>query len=407
MGKLFLMKNVEKNKLHSLFKQVSFSVFVLFFPAFCFAQDSIISNNKCRLYVHGYVKDLQSAYFIDNSNSLITGNLIHNRINLRLDLWHNLYFRLEARNRLYYGEQVKTTYQFGKYIDKDNGQVDFSYNLIDDTSIVLNAMLDRILIDWSTSKWDITLGRQRINWGINLVWNPNDIFNAYNYFDFDYEERPGTDAVRIQYNAGRNSCFDLSYKLSDKKKEQIGALMYRTNFRKYDLQEFAGVYYEDIVVGTGWAGSIKNTGFKGEASYFHPYKKMADTTGIFSGTVSFDRSFKNNYFALVSYLYNSGGRDAISGMNELTGNTLSAKNLIPFKHSFFFQVNKSFNPLVNGSIACIFSPKNNSFIFLPSLAVSVSDNWDVSLVGQSFFSDVRGVYRTLGNGVFLRLRWSY
>lgn len=31
-----------------------------------------------------------------------------------------------------------------------------------------------------------------------MAWNPNDWFNTYNYFDFDYEERPGTDAIRVR-----------------------------------------------------------------------------------------------------------------------------------------------------------------------------------------------------------------
>lgn len=359
------------------------------------------------MQLHGYIKDMQTVSFIDNAKSMMTGNFIHNRINFKWNISNNLYARIEARNRLFYGEQVKSTYQFGKYIDTDNGILDLSDNIIDDTTVVLNVLLDRLLLNWSNSKWDFTIGRQRINWGVNLVWNPNDIFNAFNYFDFDYEERPGTDAIRIQYNTNKHSSLELAYKFSDKEKEQVGAVMYKTNFRKYDWQSFAGIYFEDIVLGTGWAGSIKNTGFKGELSYFHPYKNMMDTNGILSASVSLDRSFKNDYFATVSYLYNSEGKGLQSGINELTGMTLSAKKLMPFEHSFFAQLSKSFSPLVNGSIAGIFSPEKNTLIVLPSLAVSISDDWDVALIGQSFFADVNNVYHTLGNGIYLRLRWSY
>lgn len=350
---------------------------------------------------------METASFIDNSSSLITGNLIHNRLNFKWNISSNFYTRIECRNRMYFGEQVKTTNQFGKFIDIDNGLVDFSYNIIDDTSLVLNTTLDRFLINWSTNKWDVTIGRQRINWGVNLVWNPNDIFNAFNYFDFDYEERPGSDAIRIQRNVGNQSSLEVAYKLSDKKNEHVGALMYKTNFKKYDWQSFAGIYFKDIVLGTGWAGNIKNFGFKGEASYFHSYNNLLDTNGILSASVSFDRSFKNNYFSTISYLYNSEGHDNPNEVTDLARTTLSSKKLMPFTHSFFGQLSKSFSSLVNANIAFIFSPKNNTLILLPSIAVSVNDNWDISLVGQSFFYDINGVYRTLGNGIYFRLRWSY
>ncbi len=401
------MKNAEINICRNILSQSIYILFVLTAPLYCSAQDSLPSKKDCKIQLHGYIKDMQSVSFIDNAKSLVTSNFIHNRINLKWNIADNLYLRAEARNRLYYGEQVKTTYMFGKYIDTDNGQFDLSYNLVDDTSIVLNTMLDRALLNWSTNKWDVTIGRQRINWGVNLVWNPNDIFNAFNYFDFDYEERPGTDAVRIQYNTGSVSSIELAYKISDKENEQAGALMYKTNFRKYDLQYFAGIYFKDIVLGTGCAGNIKNTGFKGEASYFHPYKNLKNTIGVLSASVSLDRSFKNDYFTSVSYLFNSEGKGLQYGINELTGTALSAKKLMPFKHSFFAQVSKNFSPLVNGSLAFIFSPSKNTLIMMPTLAVSVSEDWDIALIGQTFFSEVIGVYRTLGNGIYFRLRWSY
>jgi hypothetical protein len=399
------MKTVIKEFDPALSHRIKFTFLFFLLPAFCFSQDSMTANISNRIKLHGYIKDMQTQTFIDNSESLITGNFIHNRINFKWDISQNVYLRAEARTRFYYGEQVKKTFEFGKQIDSDNGLIDLSYNVIDDTSMVLNTLLDRFLINWSNSNWDITLGRQRINWGINLVWNPNDIFNAFNYFDFDYEERPGTDALRIQFSISNISSIEAAYKLSDKPKEQVAAILYKTNIRKYDWQNIVGVYHTDILLGTGWAGNIKNTGFKGELSYFQPYEKT-DTSGTLAASVSLDRSFENDYFVMVSYLFNSKGKTLQSGINELAGAELSAKRLMPFEHSFFAQLNKIFNPISSGTIAFIFSPTKNTLIIMPSLAFSISEDWDLSLIGQSFFSDVNKVYRTLGNGIYLRLRWS-
>ena len=375
------------------------------FPAVCLSRDTsrLLPSN---LHIHGYVKHMPSVFFIDRANTLVTGNLVHNRINARWDISKHMHMRVEARNRLFYGEQVKMVYRFGSYIDTYDGILDLSHNLVDDTSVVLNVMLDRLLLNWTKKKWDITVGRQRINWGVNLVWNPNDIFNAFNYLDFDYQERPGSDAVRIQYQAGTVSSFELACKFSKTKTTQAAALMYRSNFRQYDWQCFSGMYHEDVVIGGGWAGNIKKNGFKGELSYFHPYRALKDR-GVVLMSVSIDRSFKENYFIMGSYLYNSDGSGSLNGRSGLTGAVLSVKSLMPFTHSFFGQLAKSFSPIVNGAFSIIFSPQNSSLILLPSLETSISNNWDMSLVSQSFFQSTGKLYRSVGNGIYLRTRWSF
>lgn len=401
------MKNAERTYAILVARWLLVALSLSFFPLILRSQDSLTSHKKTLFQVHGYIKDMHWVSFTDTKGSLITGNLIHNRINLRWNISPEIHMRVEARNRLYYGEQVKLTAGYGRFIDADQGAVDLSCNIVDDTSVVLNTMLDRLLVNWSHKKWEITAGRQRINWGINLVWNPNDIFNTFNYFDFDYEERPGTDAVRVQYYTAGFSSLEVAYKFSDNAKEQVGAVMYKTNFRQYDLQGFAGIYFQDIVLGTGWAGNIRNIGFKGEASYFHPYKNIKDTTGVLSASLSIDRSFRNNFFAMLSYLYSSEGKGLVFGVREMTGTILSAKKLMPFEHSFFAQLSKSFNPLINGSLAIIFSPQNNTLILLPSATISISENWDLALIGQSFFYDQSNNYKSAGTVIYLRLRWSF
>ena len=73
---------------------------------------------------------------------------------------------------------------------------------------------DRANVKWTLDKFELTVGRQRINWGQNLIWNPNDIFNAYNFFDFNYVERPGSDAVLMELFTGDFSSVQLAGKLS-------------------------------------------------------------------------------------------------------------------------------------------------------------------------------------------------
>ena len=371
------------------------------------SQDSLGPSKESKLHVKGFIKDMQGASFVDDAQSLVTSNYIHNRINFRYDAFSSLFFRIELRNRLFYGEQVKLTPGFGDLIDQDNGYFDLSYNLVNDTSVVLNTMIDRALVNWSRNKLDVTLGRQRINWGINFVWNPNDIFNTFNYFDFDYEERPGSDAIRLQYNTSAFSSFQAAYKPSKKIKEQVAAILYKTNYREFDLQTLAGVFMQDVVVGAGWSGNFKRTGIIGEASYFHPYEKWTDTSGSLVASLSFDRTFSGEVFLMGSYLYNGNGGEIPYGAADYTRGYLTVKNMMPYKHTFFLQITKMLNPLVNVGFATMYSPTKHTIILLPTVNVSVSDNWELSFFAQSFQGEVNHVYRTIGNVIYMRLRWSF
>ncbi len=337
----------------------------------------------------------------------MTDHLLHHRLNMRWELSDRLSARMEWRNRWYLGDVVRNTPYFSAFIEQDNGWMDLSWNLVEGKSTVLNARIDRLLLNWSGAKWTVTVGRQRINWGINLVWNPNDLFNAYNYFDFDYEERPGTDGLRVQYVTGSVSSLEGAIALADQPGHQAGALMYKTHVGRYDLQFIAGSFRQDLVAGGGWAGSLGNTGWKGELMFFHPGDDAADSVDLFLASVSLDRTFKGDYFATLSYLYNSQGREDDFAIGLLSGVDLSVKNLMPFRHTFFGQLSKGFNPITAGSLAIMYSPARQTLILLPVFTWSLHEDWDLSFIGQSFFSRNQDVYGSLGQVFYLRLRWSY
>ena len=89
-----------------------------------------------------------------------------------------------------------------------------SWNILTEKSFFLNTTIDRLWVDFNYGKLQVRAGRQRINWGQTLIWNPNDIFNAYSFFDFDYIERPGSDAVRVQYYPGSSSSVEAAVKVN-------------------------------------------------------------------------------------------------------------------------------------------------------------------------------------------------
>ena len=357
--------------------------------------------------VNGYVKYMQTNSFL-NLDNVITDNLFHNRLNFKYYTTDNITVSVELRNRLFYGETVDLTPGYSDLIDQDNGTVDFSFNLIETPSLVLNSTIDRANIEWAGDKWNIRAGRQRINWGINVAWNPNDLFNAYNFVDFDYQERPGSDAIRIQYYNQPMSQFELAYRPGKDMDSSIIAGMYKFNKWGYDFQFIGANFFTDLTLGTGWAGNIFQAGFKGEASYFHPKTNYADTSGAFVSSISLDYTFDKGIFISAAGLFNSGGTNTgdLSQLQTTFAN-LSAKNLMPTKYTFLAQVSGTFTPIFGGGISTMYLPSINGVFLIPTLNYSILENWDIDFVGQILFSDFQGQFGNVSNSLFFRLRWSY
>ncbi len=356
--------------------------------------------------VRGYIKYLEEVSFIDNATDLETVDLLHNRLNFRYQPNSHFNFRVEVRNRIYYGQLVQTYPDFASLVTSTNTTFDLSKNWVNQNAVLFNSTIDRASAEYLNNKWDITLGRQRINWGINTVWTPNDIFNTFNYFDFDYEERPGSDAVRIQYDFNYSSSLDFAASPGKTANQNIEALMYHFNKWDYDFQLFLGVYHEDFTAGAGWAGNIGGAGFKGEVSYFTPYQHFSDSTAVVA-SISVDYGFKDGIYVLVSGLYNSEGNDSIPNIAQLTTESLSAKNIFPFKYTAFAEISYPFTPIFTASLGAMYSPACKALIFLPTITYSIANNWTLDLIGQSFFSEQNGSYNPLGNSIYMRIKWGF
>jgi len=164
------------------------------------AQSDSASYWKKHFDVNGYVKFMQT-FSGDMEGEIYDQSLWHNRFNLKFNSQTKnggteLY--LESRNRMFYGEAVQINSFMKDTLAKDAGFLDLSFSAGDERSFLYGGTFDRLWYKGYYKSWEWSLGRQRINWGINSYWNANDLFNAFTFTDFDYEERPGSDALRIQ-----------------------------------------------------------------------------------------------------------------------------------------------------------------------------------------------------------------
>jgi hypothetical protein len=353
--------------------------------------------------INGYVKNLQNIFFIEGQS--FQDNLIHNRLNFKWYVDEHFTFKADLRSRVFFGDLVKATPNYGDLVDNvNNDYFDLSLLLLNEDDFVIHTMLDRLYLEYVQDNWEVRLGRQRVNWGISTVWNPNDIFNAFAFTDFDYEERPGSDALRVKYYTGFASSIEVVAKAFDTWDEAVIAGLYKGNKGSYDYQILAGFMEQDVALGVGWAGNIKNASFKGEATYF--WATQPNRPSSFAATIGVDYSFSNSLYINSGFLYNDRGSTSAS-VSNLFDFELSAKNLYPYRYALFFQTSYPFTPLLNGSIATIYSPGEAHAMFVnPVVTYSIRENWDLDLIGQIVLNQEEN-YQSPIQAVFLRLKWSY
>lgn len=386
-------------------------IYIVCLVSFCFyagySQDSVTSRSWA---LNGYVEDMQTVLFSKVDESWYLENLIYNRLNFKWDISNTFSSGMGMRNRFSFGNLITEYPDYYTSFGYDPGIVDLSWNIAQGGSYVFNSSIDRLWVDYNRNKIQITAGRQRVNWGLNFVWNPNDIFNTYSYLDFDYEEKPGADAFRFQYYPENTGRFEVTVKAA-KNWVMTTAVLYQFNRFNYDLQVLGGMFDgTDLVIGTGWAGQLFKGGFRGEMSFFWPLKNFSDTNGIFVGSAGYDYTFKNSLMLQFEALYNgnpNGNMATLFSVNQTSASAMSAKN--PFLSGFtlFTGLNYPFTPIFSGSFSGMYNWFNKTYILIPSVIISLSNSLELMFLAQIFrvYDDrytVPGI-----NFVFGRLKWNF
>ncbi len=355
--------------------------------------------------LNGYVSNMQSVIFQDLEGMWFNDNLIHNRLNFRLYAGQKITFAAEIRNRFFTGDMVRLDASYAERLAADNGLVDLTTNVFSENSFILNSKIDRLWADITMGPVQLKVGRQRINWGQTFVWNPNDIFNAYSYFDIDYPERPGSDAIRLQVYPSYSSTIELAAAMNSEEDLTLAG-MYRFNKWGYDIQLLAGmVDSEDIVLGAGWSGAFGSTSFRGEISWFQPQDNFSDTTGTGLFTVGLDYGFSGTGMLQLQALYCNNPL-TFDNFDAFYSENLSAKDLAFSEFSLFGSVTYPITPLFNISLAAIWYPGLDGFFTGPSAEISMAENLDFSFIWQYFNAELNDD-RTRMNLGFIRMKYSF
>lgn len=357
--------------------------------------------------LRGYVKAMPGLQLDKDFSNPDFVNILHNRMNIRWDIAPGLNFHLEGRNRLLYNDAFSDIPFIKEMFEQDDGLVDMSWVWLSDGAFLGHSEIDRLFLSWSRDNWRIRAGRQRINWGINLVSNPNDLFNTYSFFDFDYPERPGADAVRVQHFLSGLSSIEIAVSPARHGREMVAAAKYVYNLQGYDIQGIGGYYKDRLALGGGWAGHIRGAGFKGEATWFYDLsKKTGVDRGNLVAAAGLDYMFPMGTFVVAEFLYN-GGHERISQQAFSITEPLQPDNIMFSKFAVTLSADRSFSPLVSSGIAVMVLPDIEAAFVMPNLKYSLLTNLDLEVLAQIFAGGKNTLFEEAGYALFTALKYSF
>ena len=356
----------------------------------------------------GYADYTQLVIVSQKTPWWTTGTIFQNRLECTLYPVDRLTIASALRTRLLYGTLYEQFFPFGykKSLDDDPGFADLSTNLWSNNSAVFTTMFDRLYVDYSPGDWQIRLGRHRINWGKDLIWNPNDIFNAQSFLDVSYREGPGTDALLVRRYIGPLAHVEAAVAGARDIDSMTAALCGQINVAQFDIQALGGWMRHDIVGGAGFSGQVADAALRGEGTVF--YADSMKTRPQFVGCLSADYAFPRQVHVLISGLFNSkGAKSPADGFAALLNERITAKTLSPARFQLLLQAGWQVTPLVNVDCLALVNPADGSALLLPHAVVSMSDDIEVVLQAQAQAGEKHDQFGGKEHAVYGSVRWSF
>jgi len=370
--------------------------------------------------IGGYAKYLFSSSRYPRIDERLDDNLIHLRLNTKWYATQNITAALELRFRAFYGESVEQIPFYKELIQTPHDFAELDAFLWESDKSLGYLEVDRLWLDYYKNNLQVTLGRQRVAWGTCWVWNPTDLFNPLNVLDFDYEERPATDAIRVQYYTGPVTKWDIAYKPAKDPNNQILSGLWSLNKWDYDFNIIAGMRFKRWLAGFSWAGDILNAGFRGEVLVSQApnqpdtnsvYQQFGESSlsswdkPIVSAALSGDYTFPNTFYIHTEILYNNIGKTSNTFLFQAEANKLGL--LSAARLEIYQEFAYDITPLLRGSLFGLINPNDKSYVIVPSLNYSIITNLDFFLITMFFEGDPLTEYGEYGTSFYVRIKFSF
>lgn len=232
------------------------------------------------------------------------------------------------------------------------------------------AQIHRLYGGYADGTHRLSIGLQKITFGVGRIWNPTDLFNPKNPFALEPDEMAGSFSAAYTYALGDLSQItalvaqrrDHSFKYAARVKGNRGGVDAALSGVASDERTMVGYEIESELSPSG-------IGIRSEGGWFEDKTLQ---TRYFQGIVGADYGFANSLIVAAEWLYTSQTLSAPQTGASFWGNVLPRSH-----HYGALSASYLFEPLLGGSMALIVNAEDGSFYAAPSLRYSWAD--DVTL----------------------------
>ncbi len=243
-----------------------------------------------------------------------------------------------------------------------------------------NSLIYRGYFKYTDEKHLLSVGLQRIPFGVGRIWNPIDIFNPIDSTAIETAQRKGTDSIRYEYAVSDLSNIDATY---SKEKSAFRIKGY------LDVADAAIIVLNDKkqdqnIIGYELEGEFLSSGIelRSEGGYFKD-KNLNDS--FYKYILGAEYGFENSLSVLGEYYYDSENKMENMGIN----------------------ITYTITPLLNVNLLNLINTKDNSYFLSSTLQYNLADDIILEYGYLSYHGNSSSQYGDYKNSHFLKLFVSF
>lgn len=239
---------------------------------------------------------------------------------------------------------------------------------------------------------DVTVGRQRIAWGVGRLWNPIDRFNAIPPLAIQADQSQGIDSIDARWSFDGFNFAEAVYAPGSSRDDARYALRLHGVVLDTDLSLMGGVFEKAPTVGIDFARNVGDAAFRLEAVYTDPHHKVwkigssrrERLDDFFQVVASIDYTFDvgDGIYVLAEHLYNG---------NSLGFGKGRAGSLLPFFEASDVPPQPEFALITPGP----YWTGGSSALFGTSRVITSADHQTGWLVGGDITPELRLDFLTI------------
>lgn len=342
-------------------------------------------EQESKFHLSGYYKNLYSTSKTLDTQEGISGDLNRLRLDGKVDITPQWMARVIFDQTVFYNDFAQTS-AFDIIKGKSQRQLQFInteavYN--DKKHLYTASGLYRAYVKYDNSTWQLTAGKQAIDWGRTRFWSPLDLFNQVSPLEIERDERAGVDAMSAEFPLASSLSANIVYApQSSFDRSSVGGRL-STHWGDFDVYAVGGVFQDNKTAGAGFDGSLGGTEVRGEFSQTH----SSDGRNFFRGVAGLEHAVGEKWKILTEYFYN-GGAEAHNPL-FLSSYAVSSRVMTIKRHLYGLGVGYELTPLVRWDNYMIYDFVGGSVFYNPEISYNMRKNFDLTVGAQIFGTDAQ------------------